>query len=116
MNASPTSAATSTAALSPSTSSSATRPALGGACTALVTPFTSAGELDESAFRRLVHWQVLAGIDAAGGEVLAILHGDAHAGNLLRTTTGWPGSTSRKPAGARASLTCSSWPAASPSA
>jgi 4-hydroxy-tetrahydrodipicolinate synthase len=39
------------------------RPSLRGAYTALVTPFTTDGELDEAAFRRLVHWQVLAGID-----------------------------------------------------
>ena len=41
----------------------ATRPALRGAFTALVTPFTPAGTLDEAALRRLVRWQVLAGID-----------------------------------------------------
>src|SRR3954467_12870322 len=40
-----------------------TRPMLRGAFTALVTAFTSQGELDEPAFRRLVRWQVLAGID-----------------------------------------------------
>jgi 4-hydroxy-tetrahydrodipicolinate synthase len=40
-----------------------TRPMLRGAFTALVTPFTSDGDLDEAAFRRLVRWQVLAGID-----------------------------------------------------
>src|SRR3954471_13749296 len=40
-----------------------TRPALRGAFTALVTPFTPDGSLDEGAFRRLVRWQVLAGID-----------------------------------------------------
>ena len=40
-----------------------TRPALRGALTALVTPFTPDGGLDEIAFRRLVRWQVLAGID-----------------------------------------------------
>jgi 4-hydroxy-tetrahydrodipicolinate synthase len=39
------------------------RPALRGALTALVTPFTPDGEIDEIAFRRLVRWQVLAGID-----------------------------------------------------
>ncbi len=39
------------------------RPRLRGAFTALVTPFTPDGTLDEAAFRRLVHWQVLAGID-----------------------------------------------------
>jgi 4-hydroxy-tetrahydrodipicolinate synthase len=39
------------------------RPALRGALTALVTPFTPDGGLDEVAFRRLVRWQVLAGID-----------------------------------------------------
>ena len=41
----------------------ATRPMLRGAFTALVTPFTADGSLDESSFRRLVRWQVLAGID-----------------------------------------------------
>jgi 4-hydroxy-tetrahydrodipicolinate synthase len=41
----------------------ATRPALRGAFTALVTPFTSDGDVDEAAFRRLVRWQILAGID-----------------------------------------------------
>jgi 4-hydroxy-tetrahydrodipicolinate synthase len=40
-----------------------TRPALRGALTALVTPFTADGAVDEAAFRRLVRWQVLAGID-----------------------------------------------------
>jgi len=40
-----------------------TRPLLRGAFTALVTPFTADGDLDESAFRRLVRWQILAGID-----------------------------------------------------
>jgi 4-hydroxy-tetrahydrodipicolinate synthase len=36
---------------------------LRGAFTALVTPFQRDGSLDESAFRQLVTWQVLAGID-----------------------------------------------------
>jgi 4-hydroxy-tetrahydrodipicolinate synthase len=36
---------------------------LRGAFTALVTPFTPDGTLDEEAFRRLVRWQILAGID-----------------------------------------------------
>ena len=40
-----------------------TRPILRGAYTALVTPFTADGALDEAAFRRLVRWQILAGID-----------------------------------------------------
>ncbi len=40
-----------------------TRPALRGAFTALITPFTTDGSVDEVAFRRLVRWQVLAGID-----------------------------------------------------
>ncbi len=40
-----------------------TRPMLRGAFTALVTPFTADGALDEAAFRRLVRWQILAGID-----------------------------------------------------
>lgn len=40
-----------------------TRPMLRGAFTALVTPFTTDGAVDEAAFRRLVRWQVLAGID-----------------------------------------------------
>jgi 4-hydroxy-tetrahydrodipicolinate synthase len=39
------------------------RPLLHGAFTALVTPFTPDGAIDETAFRRLVSWQVLAGID-----------------------------------------------------
>lgn len=39
------------------------RPTLRGAFTALVTPFTADGAVDEAAFRRLVRWQVLAGID-----------------------------------------------------
>ncbi|HWP62767.1 MAG TPA: dihydrodipicolinate synthase family protein, partial [Candidatus Binatia bacterium] len=38
----------------------APRPALRGAFTALVTPFTADGALDEAAFRRLVRWQILA--------------------------------------------------------
>jgi 4-hydroxy-tetrahydrodipicolinate synthase len=41
----------------------ATRPTLQGAFTALVTPFTADGAVDEDALRRLVRWQVLAGID-----------------------------------------------------
>ncbi len=40
-----------------------TTPLLRGAFTALVTPFTAAGEVDEAAFRALAEWQVLAGID-----------------------------------------------------
>lgn len=36
---------------------------LRGAFTALVTPFTDDGVLDETAFRQLVTWQLLAGID-----------------------------------------------------
>jgi 4-hydroxy-tetrahydrodipicolinate synthase len=39
------------------------RPALRGALTALVTPFDRDGDLDVTALRRLVRWQVLAGID-----------------------------------------------------
>jgi 4-hydroxy-tetrahydrodipicolinate synthase len=39
------------------------RPALRGALTALVTPFGPGGDLDVPALRRLVGWQVLAGID-----------------------------------------------------
>jgi 4-hydroxy-tetrahydrodipicolinate synthase len=38
-------------------------PALRGAFTALVTPFTPDGALDEEAYRRLVTWQLMAGID-----------------------------------------------------
>jgi 4-hydroxy-tetrahydrodipicolinate synthase len=41
----------------------ATHPILRGAFTALVTPFTHDGAVDEAAFRRLVLWQILAGID-----------------------------------------------------
>ena len=40
-----------------------TRPALRGAFTALVTPFTADGAVDVAAYRRLVRWQVLAGIN-----------------------------------------------------
>ena len=39
------------------------RPMLRGAFTALVTPFDEHGDVDEAAFRQLVRWQVLAGID-----------------------------------------------------
>jgi 4-hydroxy-tetrahydrodipicolinate synthase len=39
------------------------RPSLRGAFTALVTPFTPDGAVDEMTFRRLVRWQILAGID-----------------------------------------------------
>jgi 4-hydroxy-tetrahydrodipicolinate synthase len=39
------------------------RTTLAGAYTALVTPFTPSGVVDETAFRRLVRWQILAGID-----------------------------------------------------
>lgn len=42
---------------------SAPRPALRGAFTALVTPFAPDGSVDEASFRQLVRWQVLAGID-----------------------------------------------------
>src|SRR6185312_16436591 len=42
---------------------SSPRPALRGAFTALVTPFAADGSVDEEALRRLVRWQVLAGID-----------------------------------------------------
>jgi 4-hydroxy-tetrahydrodipicolinate synthase len=40
-----------------------TRTILRGAFTALVTPFTASGGVDEAAYRRLVRWQILAGID-----------------------------------------------------
>lgn len=40
-----------------------TAPRLRGAFTALVTPFTPDGSLDEAAYRRLAAWQVMAGID-----------------------------------------------------
>ena len=39
------------------------RPTLRGALTALVTPLAADGSIDEAALRRLVRWQVLAGID-----------------------------------------------------
>ena len=39
------------------------RPRFRGAFTALVTPYTTEGRVDEAAYRRLVSWQVLAGID-----------------------------------------------------
>lgn len=42
---------------------SPTRPMLRGAFTALVTPFRTDGAFDDAAFRRLVRWQILAGID-----------------------------------------------------
>lgn len=38
-------------------------PRLRGAFTALVTPYTADGRIDETAYRRLVAWQVLAGVD-----------------------------------------------------
>ena len=38
-------------------------PQLRGAFTALVTPFTGDGALDEAAYRRLVGWQLASGID-----------------------------------------------------
>ena len=38
-------------------------PSLRGAFTALVTPFTEDGAIDETAFREFVRWQLLAGID-----------------------------------------------------
>ena len=44
-------------------STTPTDPALRGALTALVTPFRPDGAVDEDALRRLVRWQVLAGID-----------------------------------------------------
>ena len=44
-------------------SATARTPRLRGAFTALVTPFTADGAIDEAAYRRLVAWQVLAGID-----------------------------------------------------
>ncbi len=47
----------------PSATATSARPMLRGAFTALVTPFTADGTLDEAAFRRLVRWQILAGID-----------------------------------------------------
>lgn len=56
------------------TSTRAAQPALRGAFTALVTPFTSDGALDETSFRRLARWQILAGID---GLVVAGTTGEA---------------------------------------
>lgn len=53
---------TATRATSASTTP-ASPPTLRGAFTALVTPFTADGAIDEPAFRRLIRWQVLAGID-----------------------------------------------------
>ena len=52
-----------TSSTMPTTIVPATHPMLQGAFTALVTPFTVDGTLDETAFRRLVRWQILAGID-----------------------------------------------------
>ena len=46
-----------------SSNAATSRPFLRGALTALVTPFTRDGAVDEAAFRRLVRWQILAGID-----------------------------------------------------
>jgi 4-hydroxy-tetrahydrodipicolinate synthase len=46
-----------------SRSTAARTPRLRGAFTALVTPYTADGGIDEAAYRRLVAWQVLAGID-----------------------------------------------------
>src|SRR5215203_2120897 len=43
-------------------SATARTPGLRGAFTALVTPFTADGAVDDAAYRRLVAWQVLAGI------------------------------------------------------
>lgn len=40
-----------------------TRPMLRGAYTALITPFAADGSVDRDTFRRLVRWQVMAGID-----------------------------------------------------
>jgi 4-hydroxy-tetrahydrodipicolinate synthase len=39
------------------------RPQIRGAFTALVTPFTAEGAFDEPAYRRLVTWQLMSGID-----------------------------------------------------
>jgi len=50
-------------AIATSHSRSTARPPLRGAFTALVTPFTADGSLDEASFTRLVRWQILAGID-----------------------------------------------------
>ena len=47
----------------PVAATNGTRPFLRGAFTALVTPFTTDGTLDETSFRRLVRWQIMAGID-----------------------------------------------------
>ena len=46
-----------------SVSPAVSRPLLRGALTALVTPFTADGDLDEASLRRFVTWQILAGID-----------------------------------------------------
>jgi 4-hydroxy-tetrahydrodipicolinate synthase len=45
------------------TMSNPLRPRLRGAFTALVTPLHADGSIDETAFRRLVRWQILAGVD-----------------------------------------------------
>ncbi len=61
---SPTTVGAATTVASPTEAPTRTgRPSLRGAFTALVTPFTPAGDVDEAAFRRLVRWQILAGID-----------------------------------------------------
>jgi len=50
--------------MTPVTRSASQRtPSLRGAFTALVTPFTADGSLDEAAYRRLCAWQLMAGID-----------------------------------------------------
>src|SRR4051794_15022162 len=59
----PTNAGRSEPGTPPVAATNPTRPFLRGAFTALVTPFTADGMLDEPAFRRLVRWQIMAGID-----------------------------------------------------
>ena len=54
---------TTTSTVTARSAARASLPQLRGAFTALVTPFTDDGSLDELAFRRLVRWQILAGID-----------------------------------------------------
>ena len=48
-----------------------------------------AAEPDTAAALRRRHAEVLAEVDAAGGTPLRVLHGDAHAGNLLTAGRGW---------------------------
>lgn len=58
-----TSSVTARATAAPIRPTRPSRARLRGAFTALVTPFSADGSIDEDAFRRLVRWQLMAGID-----------------------------------------------------